>query len=359
LEALLESFLVPDSRERIARKVAVCRCLFGALVAWRFAHVYGFSVVADDPMQVRWYAGVGAVLGAAICVGLLSQVCLCLLALVFLVQAPFASTLGDQVALLTAYGLILAGSSEAWAVDRIVLPRCASPLSRKLLRLFALPFTPESFACLRVALIALFWGICFTAMSFHFLDELWARSRVLHLLFTMPYMSSLYPWMSRAAESAPVLYDFLCRTALWAQGAWELFLLPLMFWRWGRLFAKWQGLAFFLVSAVGINLDYLPFTELVFWLLVFNYRVPRTVAAPRAPVPLLPKALAWGRTGRRLELRARHRWEKPIACRIRPENFRPARSLSPLPGSRTEPGRRLQSRRHVDGAQALRAGAND
>jgi hypothetical protein len=267
----IDAFQVPDSQAQIATKMAISRILFGLLIIWRYAYIFGFSVIAADPSIVRGYAALAIFLGVAITLGFLSQVSLLVLSAVFLVRPPFAVTLGDQVALLTAYGLFFTGSNANLAIDALLIDRFKTSSLRHFLRMGAPVPASRNFAKLRMGLIALFWGITFTALSFHFHDHLWMRGGVLQLLFTMPYMSPLYPVFAQIARAAPQLYDVFCRLALLLQCAWELLLLPLMLCKWGRVFVKWQALVFFLVSAFAINLDYLPFAELIFWLMVFNF----------------------------------------------------------------------------------------
>jgi hypothetical protein len=97
--------------------------------------------------------------------------------------------------------------------------------------------------------------------------------------------------MTSIRDAAPFAYVVFCSTALVLQSIWELFLVPLMYSRWTRPFVLLQGLGFFAMSLVLLNLQYLPLVELVLWALLFG---PAGIAWLRARFPslLAPRMLA-------------------------------------------------------------------
>lgn len=120
-------------------------------------------------------------------------------------------------------------------------------------------------------MILLFWGINVSAIVFHAADRLWLKGQVLQLVLTTPYLSDHSPMFVAWRDAHPFSYDLFGKAALLVQCVWELFLLPLMFWKWGRHFVKVQGLVFFVFSLVFLNLEYLPLFELLWWLLLFGH----------------------------------------------------------------------------------------
>jgi hypothetical protein len=268
-------FRVEAGEETIARRASLCRFLFGLLIAWRSLSIFGFSIVHFDAGYIREWAFAETLLGIAIASGFFTQISLVVLIAAFFGNPPYAATLGDQAALLLSLGLILSGSHRKYSLDFLLRSRFPGRAAGLFFDPIRLELSPGHFACVRLILIALFWSVCLSAMSFHFLDSLWLQGEVLQLLFTMPYMSPLHFFFSSLRDAAPALFHAAGKAGLLVQGAWELFLLPLMAFGAGRWFVKWQGLAFFLISAIALNLDYLPAVELIFWLLIFAYPMPR------------------------------------------------------------------------------------
>ena len=70
-------------------------------------------------------------------------------------------------------------------------------------------------------------------------------------------------------DHAATTFQVLCVIGLLVQGVWELFLFPLLFIRLGHKFVFYQGVAFFIICGVFINVSFLPWFEFVLWMLLF------------------------------------------------------------------------------------------
>lgn len=90
--------------------------------------------------------------------------------------------------------------------------------------------------------------------------------------------------MTTIQRQFPTGFMVFCQVGMAVQALWELCLLPLMLNRWTRVFVVCQGLAFFSVSLVLMNLQYLPLVEMLMWLLIFGPAAAGWVAS-RRPAP--------------------------------------------------------------------------
>ncbi|MGE3172795.1 MAG: hypothetical protein AB7O97_09215 [Planctomycetota bacterium] len=268
-ERALRAFEVQVVPTRFAATVAAVRIAFGLGLVHRFVAIWGVALVGDDPSATRANALFGAAIGAAVALGVATPLALLATLWFTFVEFRFVHCLGNQVGAIVAWGLLLLGAGRRLAVDAALLrhPRTAAWWRR--LYALALEPSPRALAWVRLLLMTMFWGICVGAMVFHFDDPLWLRGTVLQLVMVTPYLTDHAPLFAAFRDAAPGLYDAFFTVGLFVQGAWELLLLPLMLWRWGRWFVGAQGLLFFAFSLVFLNLGYLPFNELCLWLLWF------------------------------------------------------------------------------------------
>lgn len=259
--------------------------VFGLLLVHRQLDMAGFAVLAPDPKAFALRCLVEAALAATLVLGLLTPLALAGL-LLSLSASPTADSLGVQVARIVCWGLLLAGAGRSSSLDARLL---AWPRTAGLRRLYVLAAPEGRLAWVRLLVVALFWGLAVSGVSFHATDPFWLRGQVLQVALALPYMSEHYPALTALAERHPAAYDVACRVALYAQGLWQLFLLPLFYLpgSLARTFAIVQGVLFFLISTVALNLGYLGPFELCLWALVFA-SLPRGGFGPRAEAETPP-----------------------------------------------------------------------
>ncbi|MEM8638656.1 MAG: DCC1-like thiol-disulfide oxidoreductase family protein, partial [Cyanobacteria bacterium P01_G01_bin.54] len=267
----------------LERNINLVRVIFGLGMLHRYVDILGFSILTYDnqgffpidssPAITAARAIYGIVLSLLIASGFLTPVALFLL-LLFMMQ--FVYYLGPQVAGMLIWGLILLGAGRSYSIDSLLLKRSRFKKIIKWIYLFTLEpknptRIPDVLSQARFFVLLLFWGVCVSAMSYHFLDPLWLQGKVLQLLFLTPYLTDHYTWLTEFANKQPVLYDIFGASTIYIQGVWELFLFPLMYFPWGRVFVLIWGLGFFIQSFFMMNLGYLPFIEICMWTLIFNY----------------------------------------------------------------------------------------
>lgn len=264
--SVLKHFTVRGSESDFAFSIAVARVLFGLIVVYLNADVLGVAVVMDDPMMGAARCIAGILAGFMVSIGFLTPLALGWIFCFEFWPGVFLYNLGIMVMILTGWVLLLLGAGLQHGLDaRIAKTRYGSWL-----RWGSMPPTQENFAKVRLFGLFLYWGICFSAMAFHFHDPLWLRGEVLPLAFTSSYLTDHRIFVEMLRDASPFLFQLTGKAILFVQGVWELFLIFLFFVPGLRVFAHVQGYLFFGVSLLGLNLGVLPYAEIVFWLLLFN-----------------------------------------------------------------------------------------
>ena len=286
---LFNPFCLKASESELTKNINLCRVLLGLSLIHRYVDIYGFSFLvesADESIYLKLFIAIA--LSVLLTVGLFTPVVIVGL-LFFAITSQFAFTLGNMVTTIVLWGLFFLGAGRAYSLDYLLWK--LSPINKLLswVYCFACDLKDElSIAKIRFVLIFLFWGICFAAVSYHFYDSFWLKGKVLQLFFTTPYLTDYYGCFISFRNHFPVLFNLFCTVGLYVQGFWELFLLPLMYVRWLRPFVVIQGYLFFIISLICMNLGYLPFVEICFWMLLFNYSsVWKSLLSPFSEQPVL------------------------------------------------------------------------
>lgn len=265
-------FFLSASESRWRVNVEVGRILLGVMIIHRFLDVFGVAAVGNAE-SIRTACLTAVFLGICILIGFMTPIALVLKGVLFLIQPPFFGTLGDQAALLVLWILLFLGAGRKWGVDSVLLKRPGASALMERIYWMNLQPTPGNFARVRFFGLLTFWSINFSAIAYHFFDPFWLRGEVLQLSMTSAFWNDHYLLFERLRTASPTLFVWLCKSGLYIQAFFETFLLPLMFLGWvGRFFVFAQGLGFFLISLLFINLGYLPIHELILWLLLFGYR---------------------------------------------------------------------------------------
>ncbi|MEZ4871703.1 MAG: hypothetical protein R2827_05535 [Bdellovibrionales bacterium] len=265
---IISKFEIDIDPNYLRRFVELSRIIFGLILTHRFINLYGMSVLWLPGDFKHSLIPIMILASIFLSIGFLTPIAITLLAINFIFQF-FAGTLGSQVALLMLYLYLFAGAGQTLSVDGWIKSRfsdCKRIYEK--LYFFAIELTTKNFARLRCFALFVFWLICYNAVLFHFFDPLWIMGKNLHLHFGTPYLSDFY-MEHNLMRFTSATYSSLLRTGMYVQGVWELFLFPLMFFRMGRVFIGLQGFAFFAISAIFMNLGYLPVYELVLWALLF------------------------------------------------------------------------------------------
>jgi hypothetical protein len=290
---LLGPFHTTASPRRVVGVVEACRIVLGLLLVHQTVDVLGFAfVMGPDTPLFGWSAVRTLVAAGCLTVGFLTPVA----AVALVVQYGLCTltfSLGDQLTVVVLWALVLMGAGGTASVDALLLGRW--PALGRWLRLLAVdPNSTRGLAWARFSILLLYWGVCLVAMLFHLDDEFWWKGQVLSVALTGPYLSNFHDVFRQGLEASPSLFFLVCAMGLAVQVMWETLLLPLMYFRLGRWFVLAQGVMFFTISIVCMNLQYLPLIELVLWGLLFGTGWRLQPAAQTQPVgaPVFPRVFA-------------------------------------------------------------------
>ena len=245
-----------EDTQQIDRLVETSRVLLGLILFIRYFDAFGFFSVDNDYKLICLS---GSVISLFLTFGFFSPISLIIL-FYLQITTPILRGLGNQVTVILIWALIFMSAGSKYSID--------SFLNLKKIFFFFKYRNSYSFAIVRFSSIFMFWGICITAMSFHFFDELWLKGEALELLVLTPYLSEYYELFFYLNKHHYGIFKLICTLGLLVQGFWEMFLLPLFFHKKLRYFAIFQGVGFFVICGIFINVSYLPLIELVLWFMI-------------------------------------------------------------------------------------------
>ena len=175
-------------------------------------------------------------------------------------------SLGSVVLQMVLLPMALLPAGTRWSVDACFSD---SALLRKLYGLWGTPST-ERAAALRLMAFVSYGAVSLTAFQFHLTDPLWRAGLSQAYIFTNPYFSPHAASIRSFIDHSPGPALLASQVTTAAMLFWELLLLPLaLTTRIGRMYVVAYGVLFFLLSAMYLNLAWLPYLELTLWALVF------------------------------------------------------------------------------------------
>lgn len=249
-------FFFPDdiSQENFSRACACARILISLILIHRFLDLtLGSLSLNSQPL----YYSIGLILSFFLLSG--SFVSLTLPSLL-IINSHTAFNLQTQVTAVLFFILFFGKAGKYLSIDSLIFNRFISfPSHRSLPRL--------SVSHIRTLSIWMWGGICISAMSFHFNDPSWISGTAVATLLRTPYLNHAHHMFDLIDDNLLLL---LSRISLYGMAIWELILWSLPGWPLLRNITFYWGLAFFISSILFINLSYLPFVEIVFWLLVYK-----------------------------------------------------------------------------------------
>lgn len=177
-----------------------------------------------------------------------------------------ATNLAGQIVSITTIILFLSHCWKYNSLDNLLRKRFSliSKLFKKVEIIFIRTFILRTFS------IWLWGGICFHAMSFHFTDPSWINGSAVLTLLRTPYLNDYYPFFNRINDS---LLLNLSRISLYGMAIWELLLWIIPGIKIIRNITFWWGIGFFITSILFINLSYLPYLEILMWLLIYKPKI--------------------------------------------------------------------------------------
>jgi hypothetical protein len=260
-------------------KINGLRVMLGALALWRTALV-AFSSYYYYPAngllacpQEFWLSLAALVLTACLTVGFLTPLATIGLLLMYnhvdLVLS--ITTLGSNLFTLCLFFLLFTSAGSRFSIDALNLANAGSPLhglTRSCYSLIRFPTREQ----LRTYYWLLFMSYGITslgAVSLHVHDEYWRKGQTVAMMMNNAFLCSLWQLSRSVSEKLPWLVSAFSMAACLGQVIFQLFMIPLVYTRWGVWFVGVWGTAFALISFVLLQISYIPSTECVLWALVF------------------------------------------------------------------------------------------
>ena len=258
------------------RKAGLLRFVLGTVIFVRFFEIFSsyYVYASRDPLLLWEGLGMGAYLVVTVCftVGFLTQmstIAVALGAVVF--DSHFATrTLGTDVLTGVMFVLFLINSGQRYSIDRLICAR-GGVWQRVLgpIQWFCGAHEMHHIKTAYVLGFVFYALLSFVALSFHLVDPFWLSGLTTKSLLTNSYLCKHYQLFRSFEGYAPVALSLFSIFSAIGQSVFQLLMIPLMFWRWGRHFVCLWGFSFFLISLLFIHLSYLPHIELVLWTLIF------------------------------------------------------------------------------------------
>ena len=189
----------------------------------------------------------------------------------FLFQQPadrilLSWSLGSMVLQMVLLPMAFLPAGTRWSIDAWC---SGSALIRGLYRPWGTPSAGRAAALGLMAFLS-FGAVSLSALQFHLADPLWRTGLSQAFVFTNPYFSPRAAGFRTFVDQAPGWALLASQATTAAMLLWEGFMMPLALTsRPGRLYVTAHGLLFFGLSAVYLNLAWLPALELTLWALVF------------------------------------------------------------------------------------------
>jgi hypothetical protein len=189
----------------------------------------------------------------------------------FLFQQPadrvlLSWSLGSMVLQMVLLPMALLPAGARWSLDAYFKD---SAFLRKLYGLWGTP-SVERAAALRTMAFVSYGAVSLSAQQFHLTDPLWRIGLSQAYIFTNPYWSPHAASFRSFVDHWPGWALLASRAITAAMLFWEVFMLPLaLSTRIGPMYVAAHGVLFFVLSAMFLDLAWLPYLELTLWALVF------------------------------------------------------------------------------------------
>lgn len=262
-------------------KLNLLRIILGVVVfirSFKIAVTAIYYFVEIEPIIASFVALVGAFF---IIVGFFTPITLLCVILFYARCDEYlsCSNLGTDIFVLMSLVFLFTGTGIKYSVDGYIIRRFPNSwlavFLRSIYNIFKFPKLRTQLNSIYFLAFLSFALISFGAMMYHSRDPFWMSGHTNHIVFTSAYLSSKY-WIFRYIEYiSPSFIFFLSAISIIGQSIFQLFMIPLMFFRLGRWYVIIWGLIFFTLSIFVLQLSYLPWLELIMWTILFYRPTPK------------------------------------------------------------------------------------
>jgi predicted DCC family thiol-disulfide oxidoreductase YuxK len=266
------------------RKVNVARILVGAIALIRTVLILAASFFYFPPFnlmdfwvtapQEAWAGLIMCGLWIMFTLGFLTPLASIAL-LIFYNQFDFmlaTNTLGTNVLTLLMLYFLFANAGRQYSLDaRLLAGRGPTWLQKIAGSLYGLLGSPDKrqLTIYKFVLFSSYALMSLGAIQFHLRDSYWLSGQTISVLLTNSYLSRFYEAFRWLQGTLSQPYLIFSKISGFFQTIYQIAMIPLMWLKPGKYFVVLWGLGFFLISAIGLQLSYLPFLELVLWAICF------------------------------------------------------------------------------------------
>lgn len=255
------------------KKHSIIRWILGVIILIRYSQVVNaaqYLPVYED----RVLGGIGVlIVGFFYMTGVLLPLMTFLLmfAITYFEEQFQVYTLGTNILSTFLFVTAFAGSGRYYSVDHFLL-KTKNAIGKPVKALYNFIGNPDKdqlrilyfFGFLSYAVVSL------CALSYHLLDENWMSGLTPYYFFPGAYLSKYYFFFREIQAASPEFFKAFSIFSIFGQSLFQFFMIPLMWFRWGRVFVVLWGFGFFIASLFLINLSYLPHVEVLSWLVYFT-----------------------------------------------------------------------------------------
>lgn len=266
------------------RKVNLARILVGLIALIRTALILAASFFYFPPFNLMdfWVTAPQEVWAALIMCGLWIMFTLGFLTplasialLIFYNQFDFmlaTNTLGTNVLTLLMLYFLMVNAGRQYSFDaKLQAGKGPAWLQKIAGSLYGLLGSPDKrqLTIYKFVLFSSYALMSLGAIQFHLRDSYWLSGQTISVLLTNSYLSRFYEisrWIQTTLSQPFLIFS---KVSGFFQTIYQIAMIPLMWFKPGKYFVMLWGLGFFLISAIGLQLSYLPFLELILWAICF------------------------------------------------------------------------------------------
>ncbi len=255
------------------KKHSIIRWILGIIILIRYSQVVNaaqYLPVYED----RVLGGIGVlIVGFLYMTGVLLPLMTFLLmfAITYFEEQFQVYTLGTNILSTFLFVTAFAGSGRYYSADHFLL-KTKNAIGTPVQALYNFIGNPDKdqlrilyfFGFVSYAMVSL------CALSYHLMDENWMSGLTPYYFFPGAYLSKYYYFFREIQAAFPDLFKAFSIFSIFGQSLFQFFMIPLMWFRWGRFFVVFWGFCFFVASLFLINLSYLPHVEVLSWLVYFT-----------------------------------------------------------------------------------------
>jgi len=256
------------SLEAEYKKISAVRFIVGLLMSARFFQVSQTFYILEGFSANYFLSIFQLIFSISLCVGIFTSFSSLVLILSSSIISHYLNiwNLSDFMTILFLSLFVFANSSHYFSIDRIFKKyfnvNFSSPLNiveneRDLQKLLLLIFIIYGLASLG-------------GIMYHLNDTNWQDGKIVIELLTNSYLSNGYQFFADFLINNESLFAVISALGTIFQSCFQIFMIPAIFIKRLRPFVFFYGLFFFLISLFIIKLSFLPYFEILLWLVLFR-----------------------------------------------------------------------------------------